>query len=363
MVGGSYNSQDRIGCVILGTGAIAKFHAQAIRKLSNATLLAVFGSDQSRVERMAKELDCKPLTDFSDLLALPGFQAAIIANEPHKHGFAIELVKTGRHVLVEKPLALELEVAYTIARECRANEVVGSVVFQRRFGQDTRYIHTLLKNGVIGQVVSVDTSTRFWRDADYYISGNQWRNSPAGGLVMNRLIHNFDLLMYFFGPIVGVFAKLEFRDSDRKIDNQATILLKFSSGLLATVRGASNDPNGTGDAWIIRGNQGIVEMSGDQIQVISAKVQNQDSTGLWSRVKSLFSLGKQLHYSKGCFVDIHSDFIQAIQSKKEPLVPIEAGIATLELVNSIFQSNKLKKWVDIVPIKGVYRIDYDQASG
>lgn len=336
------------GCAIVGTGGAASSHAAYLKQLPQVKLLAVCGSDAQRTAQVAQTLDCHAETDFQQLLNRADISAIIFANEPGRHTLAAQAARAGKHVLVEKPLAGTLADGEEIVEACRENKVVAATVFQRRFGTEVAQIKEMLDQGKIGRVRSVETRTFIHRDPSYYNQGNHWRLEPCGGLVMNFLSHQLDLMLHFFGPVRRVFACLDFLDSDSKIDREAIIFLELFNGLRVIIRAAANFPKQFGESWTIIGEEGSIRMHGKDIQVSDKPWGYETPSGLRHHLKNwLFSHHKPHQHVSGTLKHQHADFFKAIEWGGIPTVTIEDGLNILKLTLAIHESHYRKTWVEL----------------
>lgn len=325
-------------CAIVGTGSAARTHAKSLKKIKNVALVCFCGSDRERTGQIAKEFECTPETDYHRLLERPDITSIIFANEPKRHILAADAAHAGKNLLLEKPLATTLHEAQTIVDACQKNSIVAATVFQRRFGTDVAKIREIIAQRTIGKIQTVDVQVLINRNLAYYNHGNQWRMEPCGGIVLNRLIHNFDLLIHIFGTVRSVFAQLDYLNASCKVDIVATVVLEFVSGLRVTVRGASNLPKGLGEFWTLFGEKGWLRMHGQEIHWSNDPSTKSQS---WkNRFNRLVSCAQRPPlYPHGILDNLLEDFFLSIQNDQSPKVTVQAGLAALEVALAAHESH------------------------
>ena len=175
--------------------------------------------------------------DFGDLLQNPDIQAIVLATPHSQHADQIKLAaKAGKHVFVEKPLALTLSEGLDVSAACDAANVVLAVGFNRRFLPAYRALEKLLISGDLGQPLHAEGN--FSGPFGYDYSGDMWRGTisenPAGGMAAMG-IHVLDAMIHLLGPISHVTARSSRRVLKAPIDDTTTILLDFSSGVTGSL--------------------------------------------------------------------------------------------------------------------------------
>ncbi len=184
---------------IIGAGTIARYHIQGLRHVQQAHLTAVADQERNAAMALAKEENISRVYDDPDaLLQDPEIQAVIIATPPAAHAsLVLKALRAGKHVLCEKPPAIN----YAQAEECRRAAVAADRVlmygFIRRFSREIRALHRLLTDNdpgtfVTGEVYRLDrcSQARGWF-VDKSIAG--------GGVLLDGCIHELDAALYLLG--------------------------------------------------------------------------------------------------------------------------------------------------------------------
>ena len=194
---------------LIGCGRIAKNHvAAAINNHLNIVGLCDIISENAQRYQAANQLDCPVYTDYRQMLKenKPDFVA--IATESGKHAaIALDCIKAGVNVLIEKPIALSVADAQAILDAAKAAGVTVGVCHQNRFNKAVQKLRQAFDEGRFGPIYNVSAVIRWNRDEGYYKQA-PWRGTweQDGGCLMNQCIHNIDLLRWFGGEVSSVFG-------------------------------------------------------------------------------------------------------------------------------------------------------------
>lgn len=187
---------------VIGVGQMGTYHAQIYQKLPQAELVAICEYDDERRAAAEKEFNCRGYKDYKELLENPDIEAVSIVLPDNMHREAVEMaVKNRKHILLEKPLAKELEDGKAMYELTKDYDKVFSVGFLLRYDPRFAMIKQALDDGELGDIIHI-----YCR-----------RNSPivgprryigASDLSMHVMIHDIDYINWYMGcDPVKVFAK------------------------------------------------------------------------------------------------------------------------------------------------------------
>jgi len=230
---------------ILGAGKIAATFARGLAAGPNGLLVAVASRDAAKAETFAAEHGSaeQPVAGFGSyaaLLADPSVQAVYIATiHPAHHDLAVQAAAAGKHLLVEKPLAVNHAWTMAVVEAARRNEVFLAEAFMYRFHPQTRRLVELITNGAIGEVLQIEASFGFRTNAD--ATSRLLDPATAGGGILDvggypvsmaRLLAGAATGQAFADPIeltgVGTLGSTG-------VDEWSVARLVFASGVGATV--------------------------------------------------------------------------------------------------------------------------------
>jgi len=258
----------KIGLGLIGLGFIGKIHLRHLLKMPNVNLVAV--SDLSkRALKEAKNAGVKKtFTSYEQLLNEPNIDAVIIALPTHLHlRSAIQASEAGKHILLEKPIARNLEEAKEIVTVAQKNSVKLMMGYPLRFNESFRELKTKMQSGTLGDVeIAIATylsSGPFFHRAESHIPlpVPQWwlnKSLTGGGALIDVGSHIINLLRWYFGEITHITSHLGYR-FNLDLEDSAICFAKFESGTRAVIT--------TG--WFMQGYQLKVELLGTVDRVIA----------------------------------------------------------------------------------------------
>lgn len=157
---------------VAGCGVISRFHLDAIRSIEDAALCGVYDPVEASARAAAQAYGTRAYPDYDALLADPQVDAVCICTPSHLHApLALQAVAAGKHVLIEKPVALTLEDCDAVAAAARAAGVQVGVVSQLRYGPAVARVKRALESGALGRITRCDLYMKYFRPQSYYDSG------------------------------------------------------------------------------------------------------------------------------------------------------------------------------------------------
>lgn len=329
---------------IIGAGVIADRQvAPAIQRAENQRLVAVMGRNPEKLRAFAARHGAERVhTNVPALLADREVDAVYIATPPHLHAEqTIAAAQQGKHVLCEKPLALDTTQATQMIDACRANGVRLMVCYYQRYNARHQQIKALLAAGVIGQVraMRINFSDCFPPQPGF------WHHDPAisgGGSLMDLGVHCIDLVRYLCGPVRQVTALVDTLAADSAVEDTATLLLKLASGAQAVVTAHWSTANFTPD------QSNALELYGAAGTIFAAPIQAKDSTGVLRLVTaegvcdlSNAEAGRRPH------VAMLEDFATALKTGAPTPIPGEEGRAGLAVIEAAHRSARTGQRVEV----------------
>lgn len=230
--------QQPIGAAIIGCGAIFPLHARAVARLEGVSLKAVVDHDRTKAEQAGAAHDCEAITDYLTLLEREDIQVVHLCTPHHLHAeMATLLLRAGKHVLTEKPMAVSLQAAKELLQEARHAPAQLGIVFQNRYNDSSRKIRECIEGGTLGRLICMKGLVTWYRDNEYY-TASPWRgrwNSEGGGVLINQAIHTLDLLQWFGGEVASVqgSASADVLGDIIEVEDTVHANIRFTSGARA----------------------------------------------------------------------------------------------------------------------------------
>lgn len=231
------------GVGIVGTGLIAEFHARAIQGVEGARLQAVLSRSGERAEDFGRRFSCRGYSSEREFFGDPDMEVVSICTPSGAHlEPALQAIRSGRHLIVEKPLEITLKRCDAIIDAARKAGVRVSGVFQSRFYGGPRLLKRAMESGRFGRPVLGSAYVKWFRSQEYYDKGG-WKGTrlyDGGGALMNQSIHAVDLLQWYMGPVRTVQAARGIRGHERiEVEDTAVAALEFESGAFGVIEGST----------------------------------------------------------------------------------------------------------------------------
>ncbi|MGC8453704.1 MAG: Gfo/Idh/MocA family protein [Cylindrospermopsis raciborskii] len=246
---------------IIGCGRIAQRHAHHIKNTRGLELVAVCDIVQDRAAKLALDYGVHPYFKIHDLLnSESAIDIVSICTPNGLHAeHTILALRSGKHVLCEKPMAINLQDCGSMIYEAeRANKRL-FVIKQNRFNPPVVAVKELIDAGKLGKINSVQLNC-FWNRNDRYYE-NSWKGSLDldGGTLYTQFSHFIDLLYYFVGDVKQVEAFGDNFQHRGTIDFEDTgvVIMKFLNGAIGamhyTVNSYKNNMEGSLTLFAERG--------------------------------------------------------------------------------------------------------------
>jgi UDP-N-acetyl-2-amino-2-deoxyglucuronate dehydrogenase len=348
---------------IIGCGRISPNHIAAAleNKLDIVALCDIIEENiDDKIEMFKLKSVTKKYIDYKEMLSKEKPELVAIATESGKHAqIAIDCIKAGCNLIIEKPIALSLEDADMIIRISEEKGVKVCACHQNRFNKSIQKIREAVEEGRFGRLFHGAAHIRWNRGRDYYDQAT-WRGTweQDGGALMNQCIHNIDLLRWMMGDdIIEVVAYTDNLNHEYiQSEDLGIALIKFKNGSYGVVEGTTNIyPKNLEETLYIFGEKGTVKAGGKSVNIIDEWIFN-DGLDDATEVKENFRESPPNVYGFG-HNPLYADVIDAIYNDRIPYVDAYAGRRALELILAIYKSSKENKPVRF-PINKCTTLDF-----
>jgi UDP-N-acetyl-2-amino-2-deoxyglucuronate dehydrogenase len=323
---------------LIGCGGIADFHIKAINEIDCARLVCVSSRNKTRAKEVGEREEVDWVTDYKELLARPDIDIVCVTTSSGSHGaIGADVLKSGKHLLMEKPITMTVEEAEMLIRLAEENDRFLSVISPRRFEESFQLAKQAVTEGKLGKLLLIEAHTPFLRTQAYYDSAD-WRGTIAedGGSLMNQGIHQIDLLLWLGGNVRGVYGKIATQTHRMEAEDMGAAIVTFETGALGMIMASTSIQPGFPASIKIYGEQGSVFIIGDAIthwSVPGMAVDTRQEQVRSDGASSPLSITHENH--KRQIVDL----IEAISHKRAPLVTGQDGLNTVKLIHSIYRSS------------------------
>jgi predicted dehydrogenase len=323
---------------VVGCGAIAHWHLDAIERAGvPITVTAAVDPSEPHARRIADRTGGTAFASLAAALAERDFDAVLIAVPHHLHEpVAIEALRAGVHVLLEKPLAPTVEASERILAAARSTERVFMVAENAQYWPEVLTVRDLIHDGAIGDVVTARAATFFPALGDFYGGERPWRFDRAaagGGVVIDTGSHWLRPLRVWLGEVDEVVAALGYPHPDMEGESLCRALLRFESGTVASfdamlATGAiANQP-----LFTVTGTKGECTIEG------TGWVKVFDGTD-WKGTKT----GEQGGYLCSYEHEL-ADFARAALNGTPPAASAEYALGELRIALAMYRSAETRQW-------------------
>lgn len=209
---------EAIGIALVGAGAFGEFCLRAFAGTPEVRIQAVCDIDAARVETMATRYQARAYTDLSALLRDPAVQIVALNTPPHLHAEqGLAVLKAGKHLFCEKPLALTCADGEALIEAAAANGVLLTVDYVMRYNPFWQAAADLSHSGVLGQLRHMDLSNHaagMSLPADHWF----WDKAKSGGIWIEHGVHFFDAFAWVAGERGEILASSTYRRPDGATD-------------------------------------------------------------------------------------------------------------------------------------------------
>ena len=367
---------EKIKTAVIGCGKVGHFHARAFQACPESELVACLGRDMKKTEEFAAIYGIRAFTDLETMVRETGVQAVSICTpHPNHADIAVRCCELGLHIAIEKPLAASLEDCDAIIEAAKKNNVVGTTICQRRFYKPAQRVKKAIEDGKLGKPILGTVNMLGWRDMNYYHS-DPWRGTwkgEGGGVLINQAPHQIDLLLWYMGEVEELYGMWDtLNHPELEVEDTAACVIRFKNGAIGNIvvsnsqnpalfgnvrvhgsNGASVGVQTDGGAMFIAGVSGIAEPPVNDIWTVEGEADQLEAYKAADR--EFFTSVNSTDYFH---TEQLSDFLKAIQNGTSPLITLEAGRQTVELITGIYRSMRDGKPIRF-PLKPEYGTDFD----
>ncbi|MDP3517062.1 MAG: Gfo/Idh/MocA family oxidoreductase [Pseudohongiella sp.] len=335
---------------LVGCGRIAKRHSEllGLGKINGARLASVCDIDAVKARDLGELFSVPYFTDMHAMMSQENIDVVVVLTESGNHARnVVELAGYGKHIVVEKPMALTLDDADNMIKACDIAGIKLFVVKQNRFNVPVVKLREALDEGRFGKLILGTVRVRWCRTQEYYDQAS-WRGTWAmdGGVLTNQASHHVDLLEWMFGEVESVFAKSITALAKIEAEDTAVVTLKFRSGALGIIEATTAvRPKDLEGSISVLGEFGSVEIGGFAVNKMNLwsfiETTKSDSEVLEKysvNPPNVYGFGHQAYYEH---------VVDCIKNNRRHLVDGLEGRKSLELINAIYESIETGKEVNM----------------
>lgn len=346
--------EKKVGIGIVGSQFISSIHVEALKSVTEAHVVAVMSPTKGNAKQFAKKHGIPNyFTNIDEMLNLKGIDMIIIGAPNNVHcEITLKAARSGKHVVVEKPMCLNLAEADLMIKTCKDANV--KLMYAEELCFTPKYVRlkALLDEGALGKPILLKQSEKHdGPHADHFWDVER----SGGGVTMDMGCHAIQFFRWLNPKkaITSVYAQMSTSvHSDKtKGDDNAIIIIEFENEVVAVAEESWTKLGGMDDKAEIHGSEGVAYadvLQGNSIQTYSTKgvgyaVEKAGNTVGWS-----FTMYEEI-WNYG-FPQEFAHFVDCVKNNKEPMVTGEDGKAVLEVIFAAYESAGTGKKV-LLPFK------------
>lgn len=319
---------------LIGAGAIARTYVEAFRDLQAGCLQGIADVRPDAAEELAGIANCKAYSSDEELLKSEPVDAVIICTPPASHpDICLRSIEAGKHVLCEKPLAIDSHSARQMIAAAERAGVKLSMASKFRHVDDVIRARAIVNSGILGNVILfenvftalVDMSTRW--NSDRRISG--------GGVLIDNGTHSVDLTRYFLGPLTELHVVEGKRVQNLPVEETVRMFVRSKDGVMGSIDLSWNMDKELPNYISIYGDQGTVLVG-------------------WKESKyRRFASDEWIVFGRGyskveAFRTQIVNFIEAIRGDGGLIVTPEDALASVLAIEAAYAAMNERPWTSIV---------------
>jgi UDP-N-acetyl-2-amino-2-deoxyglucuronate dehydrogenase len=341
------SSEKTFKIALIGCGRISKNHLEAIDKIDGLELVAVADNDAERAKQAGTQWKVPYFASYERMLAESKADVVTIATPSGLHPEqGVAAAKAGKHVVMEKPMAISLSGADALVQACDKAGVQLFVVKQNRLNPPVQLLKRAVDRNRFGRIYMASCTVHWARPQEYYDQA-PWRGTWEfdGGAFMNQASHYVDLIQWLMGPVESVMAKTATLARRIETEDTGIAILKFRSGALGTIEVTMLAyPRNLEGSLTILGEKGSVKIGGTAVNKIEhwdfADPDDDDKLieGANTSPPNVYGLGHQGYYR---------NVLAVLRGEAKPDTDGRAGRKSLELILGIYESAKTGREVPL----------------
>jgi len=338
---------------LIGCGEIAMDNARAVQAAGNTSLAMAMDVNAAVAQDIGRRYQIPFTTEVEELLRRDDVDAVLISVPHYLHApLTIQAARSGKHVIVEKPMATSLADADAMIAACREAGVKLSVMYAQRYLPYVQKAKTLIAQGALGNLLGLSLTHYLDKPMGYWTGGRtgrvatDWRlarEKSGGGILVFNVVHYLDLMRYLTGQeVIRVYGDLGTFDSPSETEDTLSISLRYGNQMIANVTAASCVRGAVLGHQQLRiwGTDGQV-IVGEPFQFYSLHQVEDYNPGEWHTLTEWEWGIERREYVRR--------FARAVLRGEEPEISGQDGRAVQAIVEAVYASGERRAPVEVAP--------------
>ncbi len=337
---------DPVGLAIVGAGLMGSQHARSAMACRDIELVGVHAAAADQATALAARHGIRRFDTLEDVLADDAVEAVLVATPTSTHDeVAAAVLASGRHAFVEKPVTRTLDDALLLRRVARSQDRVLGVGHVIRYFPEYRALREAIERGDVG-TPAVATFGRRCQQPDW--APDRWHTDMArsGGVAVDMLVHDVDLVRWYFGEPTHVYARVVGSDRYEGLDYALATLTLPDGGPICHLHGSWAEPDGFSQSAEVCGSGGMLSYDSRGRAELEHALHgsSDDATALPPPpLGPNDPFGRQL-----------SDFARAIRTGSQLPGDIDWAIGSLRIALAMLESSERRDVVELEPLGDLF---------
>jgi len=332
----------KINIALIGAGYIADYHARGLLQQENVTISAVAAVPLKAAQDFAQKYNIEKATD--DALSLTkddNIDGVVLALPNIYHApYAIEFLKSGKDVFVEKPLAMNNEEAEQVKAEAQKQDKYVMVGHMWRFDTDVNYVKGIIDSGALGKIIKtkgygIHTN---WGPEGWFTK----KELAGGGALADMGVHAIDTVRYLLGDPQPkqVYAKISTQFGDYDVDDTGVIMITWDNGTVSVIESGWWQPHADGPEAATRlfGKKGFASVFPTELKLNINNKMGDFKPELPQR---------EDHCDQIIYTRQMCHFVESIRNRHAPCPNIEVGQVVMKIVDAAYRSASENRAIDL----------------
>lgn len=340
---------NKLGIAVIGAGAIAQRNAREAVRTGLVRIAGVYDPNKKVAAQMAREMSAAAYACYEQALESREVEAVLVSTPHFLHREqAVRAAAFGKHILMEKPLATNLEEAQDIISACAANGVSLTVNYSFRYLPKIQMARELVRAGVLGDITGIQILSHQFKDPGYWFgarsnSPDDWRASKeksGGGLLIMSACHAIDYVYFITGlKSSRVYSEYGTLNSPAEVEDIIGIACRFNNGALGVLNASSIMRGFEQSEERIWGTKGTIVLNAEGLSVYSTRGNENIKPGRVHAWKKF----PEANWT----ADWISGFVRSVREGSPPDIGAGDAWENLAFIISSYQSLIEKRPVDV----------------
>lgn len=332
----------KVNVALIGAGYISDYHARGLKSIPDVENKAVVALPLESAKEFAKKYEIPEASDNTlSLVGRDDIDAVLISTPNKFHApYAVEFLKSGKDVFIEKPMAMSVEEGDQIIKAAKQNDRIVLVGHMWRFDKEAQFIKSVVDSGGLGKVIKTKGYGihENWGPDGWFTQ----KELAGGGALADMGVHAIDTVRYILGDPEPkeVYAKISTNFGDYDVDDTGVIVITWENDTVSIIESGWWQPHMDGPeaSTQLFGTKGYASLFPTKLKFNDEQKVNDYKNP---------EVNKTEHCDQQIYTEQMKHFIKCIQDRKQPASGFNEGQAVLKIVEAAYKSSEIGAAVKI----------------